>query len=286
MPAAKPHVEIRDLKTISDLRRALQLEKQVWGLEDADVTPLTHAVATQAAGALWVGAFRGEELVGIAYAFPSLRAGRVGLHSHLLAVQPSHRESGVGYRLKLAQRERALALGIAEISWTFDPLRSLNAHLNFTRLRVISDTYRTDFYGPETSSPLHRNGTDRLWVTWRLTERRVEERLRGADNRSEVLDALQHLEPLVRFNGDGQPILRDVSAALARQRVAIEIPGDTGAIERDNVELARQWRSATRVAFTSALEAGFTVTEFCRWIRGQQGPGAYLLEKAPALGLT
>jgi len=35
----------------------------------------------------------------------------------------------------------------------------------------------------------------------------------------------------------------------------------------------------TRCAFTEALKAGFFVVEFCRMIRGQQGPGVYLLEK-------
>ena len=275
-----PQPAIRELETVGDLRLALQVEKEVWGLDDADVTPLTTAVATRAAGAYWLGAFAGDQLVGIAYAFPSFHNGRAGFHSHLLAVRPSHRSSGLGYRLKLAQREHALSIGINEITWTFDPLRSLNAHLNFSRLGVICDTYRIDFYGPQTSSPLHRNGTDRLWVTWQLGNARVERRLRGGDNRLEVLDALKHLDPLLRFNGDGVPVLGDVSAALARQRVAIEIPSDIDAVEGRDMALARQWRQSTRTAFTEALKAGFIVQEFCRCIRGQQGPGAYLLERA------
>ena len=69
-------------------------------------------------------------------------------------------------QLKQAQRERALTLGIQRITWTFDPLQSKNAHLNFAKLGTVSDRYKPDFYGPETSSLLHRNGTDRLWVTW------------------------------------------------------------------------------------------------------------------------
>jgi predicted GNAT superfamily acetyltransferase len=197
----------------------------------------------------------------------------------MLAVSNSHRGLGIGYRLKLAQRQKALALGIATITWTFDPLLSRNAYLNFCRLGVISDNYRPDFYGPQTSSPLHTNGTDRLWVTWQLADPRVESRLKGRNNRSEVLDALAHLEPLVHFNGDGRPVEADFAQTLARQRLAIEIPGDTERIERDDKDLARQWRLATRRAFTEALRAGFIVTEFCRSIRGQQGPGAYLLEK-------
>ena len=275
--ASKP--EIRDLEILADLDLVLRLEKEVWGLEDADVTPITLAVALKAAGSICLGAFDDNQLVGFALAFPSLERGRVGFHSHMLAVSASHRGRNLGYELKLVQRQRALALGVREMTWTFDPLRSRNAHLNFHRLGVICDSYRVDFYGPQTSSPLHRNGTDRLWVTWHMADSRVEERLKEKNARAEVLDALSHLEPLVRFNGDGRPAEGDLAKALARQRIAIEIPGDIDPMEREDHDRAREWRLATRKAFTEALKAGFIVKEFCRSIRGHQGPGAYLLER-------
>jgi predicted GNAT superfamily acetyltransferase len=272
-------INIRDLETVPDIKPMLLLEKQVWGLDDADVTPLTLAVALKAAGSILLGAFEGRELVGFALAFPSFEHRRVGLHSHMLAVRPSHRKYGLGYSLKLAQRERALAMGITEMTWTFDPLRSLNAHLNFSKLGVISDSYRIDFYGAQTSSHLHTNGTDRLWVTWRMADARVQKRLNGKDGSAEVLDTLRHLEPLIRFNGDGKPAEGDFAASLSRQRIAIEIPRNIDRIEHTDKELAREWRMATRRAFTEAMHAGFIVREFCRSIRGQQGPGAYLLER-------
>ena len=275
--ASKP--EIRELETLADLKPVLQLEKEVWGLDDADVTPITLALALKAAGSMWLGAFDDDELVGFAFAFPSLEREKAGFHSHMLAVRDSHRGRNLGYELKRAQRQRAMALGIKEMTWTFDPLRGRNAHLNFHRLGVICDSYRVDFYGPQTSSPLHRNGTDRLWVTWHMADSRVEDRLKGKNARAEVLDALVNLEPLVRFNGDGRPAEVDLAKALARQRIAIEIPGDIDPMEREDPYLAREWRLATRKAFTEALKAGFTVKEFCRSIRGQQGPGAYLLER-------
>ncbi len=275
----QPAITIRDLETASDIEPMLRLEKEVWGLEDADVSPLTLLVALKAAGSIVVGAFEGRKLVGFALAFPSFEYGKIGLHSHMLAVRPSHRESGLGFRLKLAQRERALAMGITDMTWTFDPLRSLNAHLNFNKLGVISDSYRVDFYGPQTSSHLHTNGTDRLWVTWHMADARVQQRLNGKDGSAEVLDALRHVEPLVRFNGDGKPAEGDLAVSLSRRRIAIEIPRDMDRIEHSDKELAREWRLATRRAFTEALHAGFIVKEFCRSIRGLQGPGAYLLER-------
>ena len=61
--------------------------------------------------------------------------------------------------------------------------------------------------------------------------------------------------------------------------MAIEIPSDIGHVEHKDPDLARQWRLDTRWAFSEALRGGFFVSEFCRTLRGQQGPGAYLLEK-------
>jgi len=94
-----------------------------------------------------------------------------------------------------------------------------------------------------------------------------------------VLDALPNVMPLVRFNGDGKPVTSDLAEATARQRICIEIPSDINLIEQKAPALAKAWRDATRWAFSESLKAGFFVAEFCRSIRGKQGPGAYLLQK-------
>jgi predicted GNAT superfamily acetyltransferase len=95
----------------------------------------------------------------------------------------------------------------------------------------------------------------------------------------ETLDAMKLLAPLVRFDPSGRPGRADLAESLGRQRVSIEIPGDILHVERTDMGLAREWRDATRWAFREALKAGFVVAEFCRSIRGQQGPGAYLLQR-------
>jgi predicted GNAT superfamily acetyltransferase len=276
---SKPALTIRDLRTIEDLAQAIALEKEVWGSDDLDLTSLTFAIAAKEAGSLWTGAFDGPKLAGYAFAFHALEKGKPSLHSHMLAVRQQYREYDLGTKLKLAQRERALAQHIHEITWTFDPLHSKNAHLNFAKLGVVSDTYKIDFYGASTTSALHQNSTDRLWVKWPIASRRVEDRLRGKENRAEMLDALSTIHPLVGFNGEGKPERGDLAGALGKQRLAIEIPSNIRDIEDSDPELAKEWRQATRWAFTEAMNTGFFVAEFCRTVRGQQGPGVYLLEK-------
>jgi len=255
------------------------VEKEVWGMGDEDSLPITLAIACKAVGSIFVGAFAGDKMIGFAFGIFGREHGQTTIHSHMLAVLERYRQHDLGLKLKHAQRERALGLGIREMTWTYDPLQSRNAHFNFAKLGIVSDTYKVDFYGPETSSVLHRNGTDRLWVRWLLDSRRVGDRIAGKDTRAETLDALRHLAPLVSFNGDGRPARADPAESLGRQRVSIEIPGEILDVERSDMGLAREWRAATRWAFTEAIRAGFYVAEFCRSIRGQQGPGAYLLQR-------
>lgn len=277
--SAPQNIVIRELDSFEDLTRLQAVEKEVWGLADEDVLPLTLAIACRAAGNLFLGAFDKDRLVGFAFGFFGREHGRTTIHSHMLAVLERYRHLNLGFRLKLAQRERAQAMGVQEMTWTYDPLQSRNAHFNFSKLGIVADTYKIDFYGPETSSMLHRNGTDRLWVRWILNSRRVRDRLVGKNARVETLDALRLLAPLVRFDPSGKPGRADLSESLARQRVSIEIPGDILEVEHTDMGLAREWRDATRWAFREALKAGFFIAEFCRSIRGQQGPGAYLLQR-------
>src|ERR1700691_3866360 len=294
--SAAQQITIRDLKSIDELSQLKAVEKEVWGMADEDTLPLTLAIACIAAGNILVGAFdkdgqdrhdnrrkEREQLVGSVFGFLGREHGLTTIHSHMLAVLDAYRHLDLGARLKQAQRERAMAMGIHEMTWTFDPLQSRNAHFNFSKLGVVSETYKVDFYGPATSSMLHQNGTDRLWVRWMLNSRRVRDRLAsrvaGKDARGETLDALKLLAPLVRFDPSGKPGRANLAESLARQRVSIEIPGDILEIERKDMGLAREWRDATRWAFREAVKAGFVVTEFCRSIRGHQGPGAYLLQR-------
>ncbi len=299
MTVPAPQMSIRDLRSIDELIQLKAVEKEVWGMDDEDAIPLTLAIALRAAGNIFIGAFTQEthdktkpapgrsgkeksgkeRMVGFAFGFLGREHGVTTIHSHMLAVLDAYRHLDLGARLKQAQRERAMAMGVHEITWTFDPLQSRNAHFNFAKLGVLSETYKVDFYGPETSSVLHRNGTDRLWVRWMLDSRRVRDRIAGKNGRAETLDALRLLAPLVRFNGNGFPERADLAESLGRQRVSVEIPGDILAVERVDMGLAREWREATRWAFRESLKAGFFVAEYCRSVRGQQGPGAYLLQR-------
>lgn len=281
MPAATETttIVIRDLDGGAEMRAVEELQKEVWGIPDLDVVPLSQLVAAKAAGGVLLGAFDRETLIGFVYGFVSHEHGTVAHHSHMLAVKPAYRNFNLGYKLKLAQRERVLAQAIDVMTWTFDPLQSLNAYFNFNKLGVVSDRYFINFYGEDAASFLHRNGTDRLWVTWLLTSRRVNERLAGTVS---VL-ALEKVIPLVELGIDDFPRRNDLTEGLSLEQALIEIPADINALERQSSELAFEWRKATRWAFTEALTAGYLVTDFYRQSRGEQQLGTYLLSRGKRL---
>lgn len=163
-------MDIREIKSRDELRAVEALQKEVWGVSDLEIVPAIEFIATQHVGAILIGAFDASDLIAFVYGFPGFEGERRIIHSDMLAVRDSYRDRGLGRTLKLAQRDAALALGVEHITWTFDPLQTRNAFLNFEKLGVTADRYFRDFYG-ETTSPLHEGGTDRLWVTWHLRER-------------------------------------------------------------------------------------------------------------------
>src|SRR5215475_2168581 len=108
----------------------------------------------------------------------------------MIGVVAEHHYNNTGRQLKLLQRERALAMGLELIEWTYDPMQAMNAHLNFAKLGVVVEEYEENVYG-ESSSPLHRgNPTDRFVAEWWIRRPHVERRLAAAERAERGSDAL------------------------------------------------------------------------------------------------
>ncbi|PYX00121.1 MAG: GNAT family N-acetyltransferase [Acidobacteria bacterium] len=167
-------IVIRKCCDLEELRACVALQKEVWNFSDLDLIPLRMFVVAEKIGGQLIGGFDANEMVGFALSIPGTRAGHAYLHSHMLAVREQYRNSGLGRRLKLFQREDALSRGFELIEWTFDPLEIKNAHLNVERLGAIARRYNINQYGV-TSSPLQGGlPTDRLVAEWWLKSRRVQ----------------------------------------------------------------------------------------------------------------
>ena len=95
--------------------------------------------------------------------------------------RPEYRNAGIGRKLKLAQREEALARGIRKMEWTFDPLEVKNAYLNIQRLGAIVHSYTPNFYGVFSSRLQGGLPTDRLHAEWWMDSDRVKAAIGGRE---------------------------------------------------------------------------------------------------------
>ncbi|HEX3374897.1 MAG TPA: GNAT family N-acetyltransferase [Edaphobacter sp.] len=239
------NIQIQPLTTLEQFERCCVLQIEVWGYSDGDVIPRRVFVVAQRIGGQVIGAYEGETLVGFAMSLPGYRDGKPYLHSHMLAVLPQYRNAGIGRRLKLAQRDDAIARGFDLMEWTFDPLEIRNAHLNIARLGVIVRRYQPDFYGPS-SSPLQGGlPTDRLYAEWWLRSARVESTLRGEAQPIDVIERITVPHTIYQWKQDPQ------------QR-----------------SLAQALQSSNKEALESAFRRGLAVIGY---ERDAQGNGTFLL---------
>jgi len=179
-------VTIRKCEALEEMQACFALQKEVWKFADADLIPVRMFVVAAKIGGQVIGAFlqrndkRNDdrdtegELIGFALAIPGMRNGYCYLHSQMLAVRQQYRNGGLGRRMKLYQREEALARGFELMEWTFDPLEIKNAYLNIEKLGAIARRYNVNQYGI-TSSPLQGGlPSDRLVAEWWMKSKRVE----------------------------------------------------------------------------------------------------------------
>jgi predicted GNAT superfamily acetyltransferase len=269
-------VIIRKLFKRAELEKLIDLQREVWKHPDLDLTPIHQFCISSFMGGLVLGAFVDGELAGFVYSFPAIFKGKFCHHSHLLAVRPQFQGYGLGKRLKWAQRNEVLKMGLDLITWTYDPLQTRNANLNFHTLGVISQNYLPDFYGETPALKLGPNvPTDRLLVEWFIKTKRVEARAQGKMDGSLDLTFLpKALEGFLTENGvyqPGKPALR-----MAAPVFLVETVRDIRALQK-TPEIIAAWQSALRQIFTHYFKKGYAIVDF---IFGERC--YYVLKKLPA----
>jgi chorismate synthase len=138
-------IVIRSLETVAEYHACESLQHQVWAMpDDLEVVPLHILMPVQSHGGLLLGAFDGDALVGFVFGYLGMtQEGALKHCSHMMGVAPVYQSAGIGYQLKRAQREHALAQGHDLVTWTYDPLQSRNAYLNIRKLGAVCRTSPT-----------------------------------------------------------------------------------------------------------------------------------------------
>src|SRR5580658_8475220 len=144
-PIKAGEIAVRHCHGIEEFKICFALQQTTWGKSDIDIPVPMFAVAAETGGQV-LGAFDGDRMVGFTLAIAGWRDARAFLHSHMTAVLAEYRDRGIGRRLKLLQRDDALARGINLVEWTFDPLEIKNAYLNIEKLGAITRRYNINQY--------------------------------------------------------------------------------------------------------------------------------------------
>lgn len=269
---------VRHLTTIDEFRQVVALEQAIWGYTDlGDIVTVPVFIFTVKRGATLIGAFDSGRMVGFAYAVVGMKDGRPMMWSHMAGVLPEYR-GGLGYRLKLEQRARALDQGYELIEWTFDPMQAMNAHFNFAKLGGVVEEYAENFYG-ESTSALHRGTpTDRLIVSWRIAEPHVVRRL----DQTSGLRAVSHevgMAPVVNVTAldGGWREVKSIDLTVDERRLWIEIPTGFTQMQQQAPERALQWRLHVRQMFQEYFAKGYRAVDFV--LQREAGFGRYLLAR-------
>ncbi len=276
-PYNRSAMRIRRLRTPAEYLEAERVQRAVWHFPDREIIPLNEFVVLQAHGGHVLGAFDRGRMVGFCFGGPAFRDGKTYHYSRMLGALPAYQDSGLGTRLKLAQRDCVLAQGLDLIVWTFDPLRSRNAHFNLEKLGAVAREYKVNLY-PRSGNRFNRGlESDRMTAEWWIAGRRVRDRLAGRRPARDPGAYPPAFETRATSSGWREP--RSARGRPRGGRLSVEIPEDIDALKRDDLRLGRLWRRRTREAFLEAFRAGYMATGFLSLPEGRGRRGFYLLEK-------
>jgi predicted GNAT superfamily acetyltransferase len=269
-----PDFGIRPLKTLDDFHAAEDVQRAAWDSDDIDIVPLHIMLTIARNGGVVLGAFAQDRLVGFVLGFLGT-SNRYGAEapatvklkhcSHQLGVLPEWQSRGVGYALKVAQREAVLNQGVRLITWTYDPLESKNSRLNIAKLGAVCNTYIRDYYG-ELRDDLNRGlATDRFQVDWWIASRRIETRLTRKRPPLQLHHYLEVGAPIINpavWNDHNLPVCHDPIEAPPLDRFLVEFPAEFQTIRRADNALAMAWRLHLRSICETAFASGFTVIDY------------------------
>ena len=273
--------QIRILDTIDELRMVEELQRIVWPGSETDVVPVHLLTTAVHNGGLVLGAFMpadhgGElkNLAGFVFGLPGLYTTPDGPRlkhcSHMLAVHPDFRGRGLGFALKRAQWQMVRHQEIDRITWTYDPLLSLNAHLNIARLGSVCNTYLREVYGEMRDGLNIGLPSDRFEVDWWVNTDRVGTRLSSKArlnlDLAHFLAAGAEIINPTEIDASGWPV---PSSAVSEGKVGtetaivlVEIPAKFLALKAADMDLSRKWRLHSREMFEILFQRGYLITDF------------------------
>ena len=288
--AVMDEIEIRPVQGMAEMKDVEALQIRIWGKDEREMLPAHLCHALQHNGAALLGAFDGPKLVGFSLAVlatveglnernDQVAAARLKMYSVIAGVLPEYRNAGVGYRLKMAQRDFALRIGVRLITWTYDPLESRNARFNIGKLGAVCNRYLRNFHG-ELAGINAGLETDRFDVEWWVTSNRAKGRAtqqKRPMSLQNLLDGGALVANGVTFDAAGLPVPPAQTPHLTNNLLLMEIPADFQRIKQQDFALALRWREHSRALFEELFQDGYLATDFVEHKASGERRSFYLL---------
>jgi predicted GNAT superfamily acetyltransferase len=216
---------------------------------------------------------------GLTERIDQVAAARLKMYSVIAGVLPEYRNAGVGYRLKMAQRDFALRIGIRLISWVYDPLESRNGRFNIGKLGAVCNRYLRNFHG-EMAGINAGLETDRFEVDWWVTSNRAKGRAKRQKpplSLQTLLDGGAMIVNKSAFDGSGLPVPSLETSYQPSNLLLVEIPADFQRIKQQDFPLALRWRMHSRAIFETLFRDGYLVSDFVGHVDENNQRSFYLL---------
>lgn len=266
------NILIRKLITIEEMEQVRQLEATIWGVEDSIPTHQTLTAAKN--GGLVLGAYFNGRLIGFQYSFPGFDGINTYLCSHMLGIDQSFRNQGIGKLLKMAQRDEALKIGYKLITWTYDPLETVNGYLNIAKLGGVCSTYLENCYGNMKDLLNSGISSDRFLVEWHI------EKIKNNNAHSfEPSDIIKN--SLIQWENDNEGLPIPILTPFIKNddTISVAVPKDFRTIRENNLKNANEWRIITRNVFNKLFSMGWKVVAFYKNPESEIPVHFYILKK-------
>ncbi|MFJ7733915.1 GNAT family N-acetyltransferase [Lysinibacillus sp. NPDC097231] len=270
-------VRIQKIMTPAEIVEVQRLNAEIWG---SQAIPSHQLLAAVQNGGLILGAYLEEKLIGYNYCFVGYREGKMYLHSHMIGVEKTYREQGVGELLKHAQQEYAKEHGFQLVCWLFEPLEARMANLSFLKLNAFSYQYKNDYYGPLYDDFNDGLPSDRIVVEWWLERDQVDDCL------DELEEGAEEIVPW-SLTVDGLPVL-DIDGEFQREQTFLKdayllpIPQFLQKMKVESPKLAEDWRYKVRTILTTLFEQNYAIV---RMKKHKEYVHSYLLVRRSLLAL-
>lgn len=232
-----------------------QTEKVVWNMSPL---PLHQTFTAINNGGIILGAFSDDKIVGFLYGFPGFDGKEPYLCSHMLGILPEYRKGGLGMRMKFEQAKVAREKGYSKITWTYDPLESLNAYLNLHKLGAVGAYYKVNHYGDMNDKLNKGLPTDRIQIKWDICNNRRNSQQSTTIIENKILLKMNHfMKPVMTRNYKN-------NFPLTNGPWFVAIPDNFQDIKVENDDLAKEWRFKSSTIFQELFSAGYKATDLIR----------------------